>query len=195
MGVITCLCLCYLQLSSLPLNKMIVLQLIIHCTLLQGAYCAQSDAVYDDMNEIEDSTDIDVGAVTKLSGGLEVKILKKAKKCLRQASAGDNLTVNYVGRLHSDAGEVFDETKTKGFPFKFQLGGGRIIEGLERGMRGMCKGESRALLVPPELGYNGRGVPSGVVLHYVVDLLAIEDGVLDHLQEECEGKTREKPFY
>ena len=31
--------------------------------------------------------------------------------------------------------------------------------------------------------YNGRGVPSGVVLHYVVDLLAIEDGDLDHLQE------------
>ena len=95
---------------------------------------------------------------------------------------------------------MFDETKTKGFPFKFQLGGGRIIEGLERGVRGMCKGETRALLVPPELGfdvetifgccslmilfrYNGRGVPSGVVLHYVVDLLAIEDGVLDHLQE------------
>ena len=46
---------------------------------------AQSDAVYEyDMNEIEDSTDIDVGVVTKLSGGLEVKILKKAKKCLRQ---------------------------------------------------------------------------------------------------------------
>ena len=27
--------------------------------------------------------------------------------------------------------------------------------------------------------YDGRGVPSGVFLHYVVDLLAIEDGVLD----------------
>ena len=49
---------------------------------------------------------------------------------------------------------MFDETKTKGFPFKFQLGGGRIIEGLERGVRGMCKGESRALLVPPELGFD-----------------------------------------
>ena len=72
---------------------------------------------------------------------------------LNQASAGDHLTVNYVGRLHGEDGEVFDETKKKGFPFKFQLGGGRIIEGLERGVRGMCKGETRALLVPPELGY------------------------------------------
>ena len=44
----------------------------------------QSDAAYGDLNEIEDSNDIDVGVVTKLSGGLEVKILKKAKKCLRQ---------------------------------------------------------------------------------------------------------------
>ena len=69
-----------------------------------------------------------------------------------QASSGDNLTVNYVGRLHDETGEVFDETKTKGFPFKFQVGGGRIIEGLERGVRGMCKGETRAFWVPPELG-------------------------------------------
>ena len=61
---------------------------------------------------------------------------------------------NYLiyGRLHGVAGEVFDKTKKKGFPFKFQLGGGRIIEGLERGVRGMCKGETRSLLVPPELG-------------------------------------------
>ena len=150
---------------------------------------------YDDLNEIEDSTDIPTGVVTKLSGGLEVIILKKAKKCLREASSGDNLVVNYVGRLESETGKVVDETKTKYFPFKFQLGGGRTIEGLERGVRGMCKGETRALLVPPELGYDGRGVPSGVVLHYVVDLLAIEDGVLDPGQEDCNCKKKSKPFY
>ena len=39
--------------------------------------------------------------------------------------------------------------------------------------------------------YNGRGVPSGVVLHYVVDLLAIEDGVLDHLQEVVNTNVRQ----
>merc|ERR1711892_1653435 len=150
---------------------------------------------YDDLNEIEDSTDIPTGVVTKLSRGLEVTILKKAKKCLREASSGDNLVVNYVGRLESETGKVFYETKTKDFPFKLQLGGGRIIEGLERGVRGMCKGETRALLVPPELGYDGRGVPSGVVLHYVVDLLAIEDGVLDPAQEDCNCKKKSKPFY
>ena len=55
---------------------------------------------------------------------------------------------------------MFDETKTKGFPFKFQLGGGRIIEGLERGVRGMCKGETRALLVPPELGFDFETISS-----------------------------------
>ena len=71
---------------------------------------------------------------------------------LPKASAGDNLIVDYVGRLHGETGKVFDDTKKKGFPFKFQLGGGRIIEGLERGVRGMCKGETRSLIVPPELG-------------------------------------------
>ena len=33
------------------------------------------------------------------------------------------------------------------------------------------------------LRYNGRGVPAGVTLHYIVDLLLIEDGVLDDKQE------------
>ena len=39
--------------------------------------------------------------------------------------------------------------------------------------------------------YNGRGVPSGVVLHYVVDLLAIEDGVLDDQQEVVHINVRQ----
>ena len=43
--------------------------------------------------------------------------------------------------------------------------------------------------------YDGRGVPSGVPLHYVVDLLSIEDGVLDYEEEFCQGPRKSKPFY
>ena len=38
----------------------------------------------DDLTDIEDSADIPTGVPIKLSGGLHVTIIKKAKKCVRQ---------------------------------------------------------------------------------------------------------------
>ena len=38
-------------------------------------------------------------------------------------------------------------------PFKFQIGVGQVIKGWEEGVLGMCVGEKRRLIVPPELGY------------------------------------------
>merc|ERR1719461_1183896 len=105
------------------------------------------DPKFNELEDIEDIEEVTEGVSMKLADGLEVTVNKKAKKCVRRATAGDNLTVHYVGRLHTKKGEIFDETKSKLFPFKFQLGGGRIIEGLERGVRGMCRGEVRSFLV------------------------------------------------
>ena len=33
----------------------------------------------------------------------------------------------------------------------------QVIQGYERGVPGMCKGETRTLTVPPHLGYGERG--------------------------------------
>ena len=38
-------------------------------------------------------------------------------------------------------------------PFKFQIGVGQVIQGWEEGVLGMCVGEKRRLIVPPQLGY------------------------------------------
>ena len=100
-----------------------------------------------------------------------------------QATPGDNLKVHYTGRLTDGAGEIFDTSLKEGFPpYAFQLGVGRVIEGYEKGVPGMCKGETRTLLVPPSMGYGERGVPGtipgGATLHFTVELLSITDGNL-----------------
>lgn len=37
------------------------------------------------------------------------------------------------------------------------LGGDKVIDGLDEGLRGMCAGEKRLVTVPPHLGHGERG--------------------------------------
>lgn len=73
------------------------------------------------------------------------------KRLVYQASEGDRLVLHYVGRTQGPQGEIFDESRPKGFPYKFEVGGGRAILGLDLGLRGACKGEVRDIAIPPHL--------------------------------------------
>ena len=61
------------------------------------------------------------------------------------------VVLHYVGRTRGPEGEIFDDSKAKGFPYKFEVGGGRAILGLDQGVRGACKGEVRDIWLPPHL--------------------------------------------
>lgn len=37
------------------------------------------------------------------------------------------------------------------------LGEGRLLEGIDKGLRGMCVNERRSITVPPHLGYGSTG--------------------------------------
>ena len=56
----------------------------------------------------------------------------------------------------------------------------QVIQGYEQGVPGMCKGETRVLIVPPHLGYGDRGaggvIPGGATLHFTVELMKIVKG-------------------
>ena len=60
----------------------------------------------------------------------------------------------------------------------------QVIQGYERGVPGMCKGEKRTLTVPPHLAYGDRGVgdiPGGSTLHFTVELIDVRKGKLKTL--------------
>lgn len=76
-------------------------------------------------------------------------------------------------------GQMFDSSLAKGRePLEFQLGKGKVIKGWEMGIKGMCIGEKRKLIIPPHLGYGARGIqnviPPNSVLIFTTELMSIK---------------------
>lgn len=100
-------------------------------------------------------------------------------------SAGQQAVVHYTGWLYDPArpdhkGKQFDSSRERGTPFRFVIGGGRVIKGWEEGVQGMQPGGQRQLVIPADLGYGAEGAGGGVIppnatLLFDVELLAIED--------------------
>jgi FKBP-type peptidyl-prolyl cis-trans isomerase FkpA len=98
-------------------------------------------------------------------------------------TAGKIAVVQYTGWLYEasapdNKGKQFDSSRTSGQPFRFPLGTGQVIKGWDQGVLGMKIGESRRLIIPPDLAYgdNGAGgvIPPGATLVFDIDLVAIE---------------------
>jgi peptidylprolyl isomerase len=92
-----------------------------------------------------------------------------------EASSGTTAVVHYTGWLTD--GTMFDSSLTRGEPFPFPVGGGRVIRGWDEGVAGMRVGGTRQLVVPASLGYGDRGagnvIPPGATLVFEVELLEV----------------------
>lgn len=110
--------------------------------------------------------------------GLKVESLEVPETCDKKAQNGQMLTMHYTGTLED--GTKFDSSLDRNEPFKFQIGVGQVIKGWEEGVLGMCVGEKRRLIVPPELGYGDQGagqiIPGGATLFFDIELIETEDG-------------------
>jgi FKBP-type peptidyl-prolyl cis-trans isomerase 2 len=67
-----------------------------------------------------------------------------------RAKTNDRVKVHYKGFLRD--GTVFDSSLGKE-PFVFVIGEGSVIPGFERGIVGMCAGDTKTITLPPEEGY------------------------------------------
>jgi FKBP-type peptidyl-prolyl cis-trans isomerase len=102
-------------------------------------------------------------------------VRSKGDCSLGTATNGDRVYVHYTGTLED--GTKFDSSYDRNTPLSFPLGQGFVIEGWEKGILGMCVGEERSLVIPPELGYGDRGagdvIPPDATLHFEVKLVKI----------------------
>jgi len=98
-------------------------------------------------------------------------------------SGGQIAVVQYTGWLYEAAasdhkGKQFDTSRSTGQPFKFPVGTGSVIKGWDQGVPGMKVGESRRLVIPPNLAYGDSGaggvIPPGATLVFDVELVGIE---------------------
>jgi FKBP-type peptidyl-prolyl cis-trans isomerase FkpA len=88
---------------------------------------------------------------------------------------GETVKVHYTGKLLN--GTVFDSSVTRGQPFEFPLGQGRVIRGWDEGIAMLNVGSKATLIIPSELGYGergaGRDIPPFAPLVFEVELLDI----------------------
>jgi FKBP-type peptidyl-prolyl cis-trans isomerase len=96
---------------------------------------------------------------------------------------GQIAVVQYTGWLYEAGaadhkGKQFDSSLTRHEAFKFPLDTGSVIKGWDQGVVGMKVGESRRLIIPPELAYGDGGaggvIPPGATLVFDVELVGIE---------------------
>lgn len=90
--------------------------------------------------------------------GLYIEVTHKIdpKKC-KKAEKGDFINQHYTVYLQD--GTFVDSSHNRGSTFDFTLGQGQVIKGMDRAMDGMCEGERRRLVIPPELAYGEAGRP------------------------------------
>ncbi|KAL4617747.1 peptidyl-prolyl cis-trans isomerase FKBP10-like isoform X1 [Arapaima gigas] len=95
--------------------------------------------------------------------------------CVREVRHGDHVRYHYNGTFTD--GKKFDSSHDRGSPFSGQVGLGRLITGLDRGLQGMCVSEHRRITVPPHLAYGSAGaadvIPPDTTLVFDVLLLDI----------------------
>lgn len=125
--------------------------------------------------------------VIEIAPGLTARIT--ANGYGRAAVAGDYADVHTTLWLYDEAvdGGRGTEIWTSGGdrPFQFQLNSGQVIAGWDLGVACMLLGETRELIVPPELGYGARGkppVPPNATLLFEIELVSLkspEDSATD----------------
>ncbi|XP_074512300.1 peptidyl-prolyl cis-trans isomerase FKBP10-like [Sebastes fasciatus] len=113
------------------------------------------------------------------------------KVCPREVQTEDFIRYHFNGSFYAD-GKKFDSSHDRGKAFISQVGLGRLITGMDRGLQGMCVNERRRITIPPHLAYGSIGtggvIPPDAMLLYDVLLLDIWN-----TEDKVEIRTFSKP--
>lgn len=142
------------------------------------AYCAYTELSYAVLRPSSETYWVrgnEVIRVTPMPAGLLKEVIQPGDgKTFPQK--GDTVVAHYTGRLVN--GEEFDSSVSRGKPFTFPLGMGRVIQGWDEGFAKMSVGEKAFLYIPFTMAYGERGypplIPPRSTLVFEVELLGIE---------------------
>mmetsp|Transcript_11629 Transcript_11629/g.18931 ORF Transcript_11629/g.18931 Transcript_11629/m.18931 type:complete len:203 (+) Transcript_11629:360-968(+) len=151
-------------------------------------YCSREYG-YDNAKQIRKTLKANIGASGKLVAitptkfwvaGLDVpeapvapavKITEKKEGSGDGVTSGEQVSINYALALASAPEKVIETGKA----FKFQVGGGDVIKGMDAGVLGLKLGGKRQVFVPWQLGYGKRGskpdIPSQADLIFTITLV------------------------
>ena len=110
-------------------------------------------------------------------GGIIKKIIKEGEGDQAPPQKGQEVTVNYEGRLED--GTVFDRSMDHGEPLKVRIGEGQVIEGWDRAIMAMLLGEKADIVIKPKYAYGAVGsppkIPGNATLIFTVELIKIDE--------------------
>jgi len=121
------------------------------------------------------ATNAKAQGVVTLPSGLQYKIVKSGPADGMKPLRGDEVKVNYEGKLIS--GKVFDSSYERGVPAALPLDA--LVPGWIEALQLMRPGDEWVLYVPSNLAYgdNGAGeIPPGSTLIFKIELLGILPG-------------------
>ncbi|KAG7279109.1 hypothetical protein CRUP_004052 [Coryphaenoides rupestris] len=111
---------------------------------------------------------------------VEIRVTHKPPLCTGTSETDDVIQYRYNCSL-MDGTLLYSSDHYDSAPFT-TLGANKVIQGLDDGLKGMCVGEKREVVVPPHWGHgeNGAlGVPKSAVLFFELELLSLSKGVPD----------------
>lgn len=123
-----------------------------------------------------DSKCLDEIHLTK-DGGVIKRIFRRGEEDGIVPEKGQEVTVNYEGRLED--GAVFDRSSDHGEALKFYIGTGQVIKGWDIGIMTMKLGEKADLIIKPQYGYGKIGappkIPGDATLIFTIEVIQIAD--------------------
>uniref|UniRef100_H3A4P3 peptidylprolyl isomerase n=1 Tax=Latimeria chalumnae TaxID=7897 RepID=H3A4P3_LATCH len=113
------------------------------------------------------------------SDTVEVKTIYKPADCTVTSKKRDYLKYQYNASLLD--GTRLDSIENYGKTYNVVLGIGQVIVGMDVGLKDMCVGEKRTVIIPPHLGYGEQGIegeiPGSAVLSFDIELIDLVQGL------------------
>lgn len=108
-------------------------------------------------------------------GGVVKEIVSHGTQGWMKPEDGDEVHMHYRGTLQS-GGDEFDSSYSRGIPFSFKLGEGKVIKGWDLVGKTMAKGEKARVTLKPEYAYGASGsppkIPANATLVFDMELVS-----------------------